>query len=73
LRQKEGKKKSVKALKSLGFEIISIGDSYNDITMLEIADVGILFNASTKVKKEFPQFRAVNNYRELKSILKKYI
>lgn len=73
LRQREGKKESIKAIKSLGFETIAIGDSYNDITMLEVADIGILFNASAKVKKDFPRFRAVNTYRELKLILKKYI
>lgn len=73
LRQREGKRESVKSLKSLGFEMIAIGDSYNDITMLEMADIGIFFNASAKVKKEFSQFQAVNNYQELKSILKKYI
>lgn len=73
LRQGEGKRESVKALKSLGFKVIAVGDSYNDINMLKLADIGILFNASAIVKKEFPRFRTINNYRELKFILKKYI
>ena len=73
LRQKNGKKESVKALKSLGFKVIAIGDSYNDISMLREADIGILLKAPTELKKEFPQFPNAQNYRELKSNLKKYI
>ena len=73
LRQKDGKKEAVKALKSLGFKVIAIGDSYNDISMLREADIGILLKAPTELKKEFPQFPNAQNYRELKSNLKKYI
>jgi phosphoserine/homoserine phosphotransferase len=70
---KSNKAKVVKALKSLGYKVISIGDSYNDIAMLKTADVGILFNATKKTEREFPQFKNVKNYEDLKSILKKYI
>lgn len=73
LRQKDGKKKSVMALKSLGFKVIAVGDSYNDINMLKMADLGILFNAPTEVKKDFPQFTTVDDYRGLKLILEKHL
>jgi phosphoserine / homoserine phosphotransferase len=66
LRQKDPKRESVKALHELNFRVIASGDSYNDTTMLEEADAGILFRAPTNVIKEFPQYPAVASYEELK-------
>lgn len=66
LRQKDPKRMSVKALHSLNYRIIATGDSYNDTTMLSEADAGILFSAPDNVKKEFPQFPAVETYEDLK-------
>jgi len=37
----------------LGYKVIAIGDSYNDIAMLRAADVGILFKPPKKMKKNF--------------------
>ena len=65
LRQKDPKRQSVKALKSLNFRIIASGDSYNDTTMLEEADAGILFRAPENVITEFPQYPTVTEYSEL--------
>jgi phosphoserine/homoserine phosphotransferase len=73
LRENGGKVQVVKALQRLGFKVIAIGDSYNDITMLKEADVGFLFKASDKVRKEFSQFSNAQGYKELKSLLEKYI
>jgi len=73
LRQKDGKQKTVKALNSLAFNTIAVGDSYNDISMLKEAKVGMLFNPSENIIKEFPQFLIARDYEELKSRLKKYI
>jgi len=69
LRQKEGKRKSVLALRTLDYKIIAAGDSYNDITMLKEADKGILFCPPDNVKKEFPQFPVTYTYAELKAIM----
>ncbi|MFH1473423.1 MAG: bifunctional phosphoserine phosphatase/homoserine phosphotransferase ThrH [Candidatus Aenigmatarchaeota archaeon] len=73
MRQSSGKMEAVKSLKSLGFKVIAVGDSYNDADMLEAADVGILFNASDNMKEEFPQFSSADDYQELKAVIKKYI
>jgi len=73
IRKKSRKLETVKALKLLGFKVVAIGDSYNDVKMLKAADAGLLFKASKKMRKEFPQFKSAKNYRELKSILKKYL
>ncbi|RKX96471.1 MAG: bifunctional phosphoserine phosphatase/homoserine phosphotransferase ThrH [Spirochaetes bacterium] len=73
LRQKDGKKKAVVALKSLNFRVISMGDSYNDTTMLKEADLGILFRPPKNVVKEFPQFVVFEDYDKLKDYLKEKI
>ena len=65
LRQKDPKRQSVKALHSLNFRVIAAGDSYNDTTMLEEADAGILFRAPTTVVKAFPQYPSVTTFKEL--------
>lgn len=66
LRQRDPKRQSVLALKTLYYRVIAAGDSYNDTTMLSEADAGILFHAPQNVIDEFPQFPAVHNYEDLK-------
>jgi len=66
LRQKDPKRQSVLALKTLYYRIIAAGDSYNDTTMLGEADQGILFHAPQNVIEQFPQFPAVHTYEDLK-------
>ena len=65
LRIQEQKKAAVAALKSLRYNVIAAGDSFNDIAMLAEADTGILFRAPENIKKQFPQFAAVESYSEL--------
>ena len=48
LRQSDGKRKTVEALRNLNFNIIAMGDSYNDITMLKSADKGNPLQAPPK-------------------------
>jgi phosphoserine/homoserine phosphotransferase len=69
LRQPDGKKKTAAALKSLNFNIIAVGDSYNDITMLKEADKGILFRPPEKVVREHPELPVTTEYSELKTIM----
>lgn len=71
LRQEEGKRKTVLALRSLNYKIIAFGDSYNDTGMLQEADKGILFCPPENVIKDFPQFPVTKTYEELKAIIKK--
>ena len=66
LRQKDPKRQSVVALKSLYYRVIAAGDSYNDTTMLSEAHAGILFHAPDNVISEFPQFPAVHSFDDLK-------
>jgi len=67
--KKNLKLKAVKFLKSLGFRVIAIGDSYNDLGMLKEANLGILFHPPKKLIKQLPEVPIAKNYSQLKSIL----
>ena len=66
LRQNDGKQKVVKALQSLNYSVIAIGDSYNDITMLKAAEKAILFRPPDNVKEEFTELPTAFTYDDLK-------
>ena len=66
LRQANPKRQAVIGFHSMYYRTIATGDSYNDTTMLAEADAGILFCAPDNVKREFPQFPAVDSYEDLK-------
>lgn len=65
----DGKRHAVLSLKNLNFDVIAMGDSYNDTSMLEEADLGILFRPSENVKREFPQFPVAEEYETVKSLI----
>ena len=65
IRIPEQKQKTVAALKLLNYHVISGGDSFNDTAMLAEANVGFLFHAPENIKKQFPQFRALETYPDL--------
>ena len=65
LRIADQKRKAVAALRGLNYNVIAAGDSYNDTAMLKEANTGLLFRAPDNVKREFPQFKAVESYTDL--------
>lgn len=69
LRQTQAKKKTMLALKSLNFETIGIGDSYNDIDMIKAADWGILFRPPQNVIDEFPELPVTTTYKGLRETI----
>ena len=73
LRQPDPKKKTVEALQSLTYQVIGMGDSYNDISMIKQSDVGILFCPPQNVVQDFPELPVCNNYEDVKHILSKYL
>ena len=73
MRQDNGKKKVVDAIRSLNYKVIAYGDSYNDINMLMQADYGILYCPPDNVKEQFPQFPVAYNYNELKKYISKIL
>jgi phosphoserine / homoserine phosphotransferase len=70
LRIADQKRKTVAALKQLNYNVISAGDSYNDTGMLLEANTGFLIHAPENVKKEFPQFKAVESHAALSKLIK---
>ena len=73
LRQQDPKRKTVEALQGLKYQVIAMGDSYNDISMLKQAEVGILFRPPDNVIKDHPELPVVYDYEELKKIMVNYI
>jgi phosphoserine/homoserine phosphotransferase len=70
LRIADQKRKTVAAFKQLNYNVISAGDSYNDTGMLLEANAGFLIHAPENVKKEFPQFKAVESLTDLLKLIK---
>ncbi|MFA6544386.1 MAG: bifunctional phosphoserine phosphatase/homoserine phosphotransferase ThrH [Limisphaerales bacterium] len=70
LRMADQKRQSVRALQLLQYRVLAAGDSYNDTSMLLQADKGFLFHAPDNVKREFPQFPALESYADLMSQMK---
>ena len=73
LRQPDQKRETVKAFKALNFQIVAAGDSYNDISMLEEADAGILFRPPENVAQEYPKFPVTNSYEELRDAIERIV
>jgi len=73
LRQQRAKEKTTLAMKSLNYQVIAMGDSYNDIAMLKAADRGLLFRPPENVIREFPEFPVTHDYDSLKELIQAII
>jgi len=69
LRQADAKRRTVEALASMNYRVVAMGDSYNDIQMLQAAERGILFRPPPNVIAEFPEFPVTHAYDELETLL----
>jgi phosphoserine/homoserine phosphotransferase len=65
LRQQDGKKHAVTALKSINLEVFAAGDSFNDLKMIREADDGCLFRAPDAIRKNEQDITCVDTYDEL--------
>ncbi len=65
LRQPDQKRQAVRAFKSLNFQVVAAGDSYNDISMLTEAHAGILFRPPEQLMAEHPHFPVTHTHEEL--------
>ena len=70
MRTKESKLATVKALQSIGYDTIASGDSYNDLGMIKDSKAGFLFRSTDKIKADYPQFPAFEEYGELLAAIK---
>ena len=65
MRCEKSKLSTVKALQSVGFETISAGDSYNDLGMILNSKAGFLFRSTEKIKQDYPDLPAYEEYDDL--------
>jgi phosphoserine/homoserine phosphotransferase len=66
LRQENQKMHAVEALRNLNFRVAASGDSYNDIHMLRAANTATFFRAPESIRSEFPEYKNLTEYAELK-------
>jgi len=71
MRCEKSKLTTVKALQSAGFETIAAGDSYNDLGMILNSKAGFLFKSTDKIKADYPQLPAFEEYGEFLEAIKK--
>ena len=65
MRVENSKYTTVKALQSIGFQTIASGDSHNDLGMIQASKAGFLFRSTDKIKADYPDIPAYENYDEL--------
>ena len=66
MRVENSKLSTVKALQS-------IGDSYNDLGMIQAGKAGFLFRTTEKIKEDYPEIPAYETYEELLEAIKSVI
>nr|WP_297703312.1 bifunctional phosphoserine phosphatase/homoserine phosphotransferase ThrH [uncultured Butyrivibrio sp.] len=71
MRIENSKLTTVKALQSIGYETIASGDSYNDLAMIQASKAGFLFRSTEKIKADYPELPAFEDYDELLEAIKK--
>lgn len=70
MRVENSKLTTVRALRSIGFETVASGDSYNDLGMILAGKSGFLFRTTEQIKADYPQIPALETYEELLNALK---
>ena len=71
LRSQHTKRDTVRGLQSCGgVETIAAGDGYNDLEMIEASKAGFLFRTTEKIKADYPQFPAFEEFDEFLAAIK---
>ena len=73
MRCPESKLTTVKALQSIGFETIAAGDSFNDLKMIGAGKAGFLFRTTDQIRRDYPQYEALETYDELLSAIRRVL
>ena len=69
LRMKDHKRKAVEAFKALKFDTFAAGDSYNDLSMIDVADNRALFGPPEQLTIERPEIPVARTHAELRQII----
>ena len=70
MRCAQSKLTTVKGLQSIGYETIAAGDSFNDLGMILNSKAGFLFKSTEKIKADYPQLPAYEEFDELLAAIK---
>ncbi|MBQ6431675.1 MAG: bifunctional phosphoserine phosphatase/homoserine phosphotransferase ThrH [Oscillospiraceae bacterium] len=70
MRIHDSKLSTVRALQSVGYDTIAAGDSYNDLDMILAGKAGFLFRTTEKIKADYPQLPAFEEYDDLLRAIK---
>lgn len=73
LRLKDHKRKAVEAFKALNFKTFAAGDSYNDLSMIEVAEHKALFCPPERLIKERPDLDVALTHADLKSFIQQIL
>lgn len=65
MRCEKSKLTTVRGLQAMGFETIAAGDSYNDLDMIHASKAGFLFRSTDKIKADFPELPAFEQFDDL--------
>ncbi len=65
MRIEKSKLTTVKALQAIGYDTIASGDSYNDLAMIQASKAGFLFRSTDKIKADYPELPAFEEYNDL--------
>lgn len=70
MRCEQSKLTTVKGLQSIGYDTIAAGDSYNDLGMILNSKAGFLFKSTDKIKADYPDLPAFEEYDEFLEAIK---
>ena len=69
MRCPESKLTTVRALQSCGLQTIAVGDSFNDLAMIEASSAGFLFRTTDTIRAAYPELVALDDFDDLLAAL----
>ncbi len=70
MRCEKSKLTTVKALQSAGYNTIALGDSFNDLAMIQAGKNGFLFRTTDQIRADYPNIPAFTEYNDLLEAIK---
>ena len=70
MRCQQSKLTTVRALQSMGYDTIAAGDSFNDLGMIQASKAGFLFKSTDRIKADYPQYPAFEEFDDLLRAIK---
>ena len=73
MRCEKSKLTTVRALQSAGYETIALGDSFNDLAMIQAGTNGFLFRTTDQIRADHPDIPAFEEYKDLLAAIKEVL